>query len=1097
MSTTKYRVNWKFLGVVVAGLAAVAVGTHLRYRQQVGSQAGVLVHLAGAAEAEGELGKAVGYLRRYLVYAPDDTDTRARFGLLLGRLARTSREPLRLQSYMVLDEVLRRDPTRDDVRRRAAELALVLGPKLLPDAERHLKALTDSPKQADGELWALYANYHLLRNEWKLAADKLKTATDRKPDLYAAYVRRALVRREHLHEGEDADKQDIENGLLGPTANRNAAPAHLAAAAYWHATGREERRAAAVERASRLAPDDLDVLLAVADLAQDRGKAAARQPGPKTREAVEAEWAKARTALQRGIDRYAGSVGDLTAEAVADLDDAGRLRRAQVGELFQRLTRVEVRSGDLAAADRTAERAAKLLPESAALQLTLADVRIRRGQFDQATVLLDKVEKTKALALAVKFHRGRILAGKKEWLAAARTLEEVMSENGLAEEFVTTGSLLLGTCYERLGELDRRHAAYNRAVAATDPSDPLWATVNERLASTLVEMGQGGEAIKVYERLAERVPDANVQLGRLLLAEVLRKPRDKRDWARVEQVIQAAPEGPVTAVLRADLQVSQGKLPTARETLLAATRTYADAAPAWIALALLEHKDNKPDRAREVLETARGKFGPTVEIQLTEARILTFPTTPQTAAGLTRLADGAARLSNRDARRLLKGLSELATAAGDADLASRFLERLTALAPGDLPAHLASFDDALRRKDDAAAQALLKHIQDIDAPGGTTALAARAVYLIWKAQNGDRSRLAEAEELLSTVRRQRPWWTRAILGQALLADLKGDAAAAAAKYREAVDAGERRPDVIERLLELYADRQQYREAEEVLDKLRDGPGTLAGNDLLVSELSARAGNLKRALEAAERAVSATESDPRKLLWLSQLRRVAKESAERVEQPIRRAVQVAGDRPGPWVALVQYLVATDRKPEAEKQLKEAERRLGGKHAFAVAQCYEAVGNFDRARSLYASALKESPSDVATLRGAAAFYLRANDTDTVKQLCQKMLAVRDLSAEDRLFAVRLLGVIVSVGGDYQAARKTLESVGILEHGVPTRLTGQETVAQLQTRAVVLAVQTDPRLRREALDAFERIEARQPLAPDDQFLYARLLASVGEWP
>ncbi|HET6575738.1 MAG TPA: tetratricopeptide repeat protein, partial [Fimbriiglobus sp.] len=47
------------------------------------------------------------------------------------------------------------------------------------------------------------------------------------------------------------------------------------------------------------------------------------------------------------------------------------------------------------------------------------------------------------------------------------------------------------------------------------------------------------------------------------------------------------------------------------------------------------------------------------------------------------------------------------------------------------------------------------------------------------------------------------------------------------------------------------------------------------------------------------------------------------------------------------------------------------------------------------------------------------------------------------------------------------------------------------------VVLAVQTDPRLRREALDAFERIEARQPLAPDDQFLYARLLASVGEWP
>jgi exonuclease III len=67
MSTPKYRVNWKFLGVVVVVVAAVAVGTHLRYRQQVGSQAGVLIHLADAAEAEGELGKAVSYLRRYLV----------------------------------------------------------------------------------------------------------------------------------------------------------------------------------------------------------------------------------------------------------------------------------------------------------------------------------------------------------------------------------------------------------------------------------------------------------------------------------------------------------------------------------------------------------------------------------------------------------------------------------------------------------------------------------------------------------------------------------------------------------------------------------------------------------------------------------------------------------------------------------------------------------------------------------------------------------------------------------------------------------------------------------------------------------------------
>ena len=89
MRTAKYRVNWKFLGVVVVGLAAVAIGTHLRYRQQVGSQAGLLMRLADTAEAQGELGMAVSYLRRYLAFAPADTDARARFGLLMNRQARS------------------------------------------------------------------------------------------------------------------------------------------------------------------------------------------------------------------------------------------------------------------------------------------------------------------------------------------------------------------------------------------------------------------------------------------------------------------------------------------------------------------------------------------------------------------------------------------------------------------------------------------------------------------------------------------------------------------------------------------------------------------------------------------------------------------------------------------------------------------------------------------------------------------------------------------------------------------------------------------------------------------------------------------------
>jgi hypothetical protein len=319
MSKLKYRVNWKFLIGVILVAGAVVAGTHFAYTRQFGKQAGVLRELADAAEARGEPAKCADYLRRYLRFKPRDYDTKARFGILLSRLAQTGNG--RLQAYFVLDSVLRNaDPDQkdhrwDDTRRRAAEVALSLGTDLANDVERHLKALIEH-RPSDGELESLYADLHLMQAQFPDAAKSLERATTKQPDLYAAYVRRALLLRERLNQPEEADR--VVEEMLKHGENGKSARAHLAAAAYWDAADHQDRRAAEVAAARKLAPDDLEVLLVASELAGNQSEEAAQRGDAATAKTKQDE---ARAALQKGVELHAKSVEGVKLEATAGLDE--------------------------------------------------------------------------------------------------------------------------------------------------------------------------------------------------------------------------------------------------------------------------------------------------------------------------------------------------------------------------------------------------------------------------------------------------------------------------------------------------------------------------------------------------------------------------------------------------------------------------------------------------------------------------------------------------------------------------------------------------------------------------------------------------------
>src|SRR5690242_5664268 len=86
------RLDFKFLACLLAAVAVAAVGVHFLHAFQVHRNAHSLLQQADRAGEQGNPEKAAEYLRRYLVYAPGDTDARAKYGLTLAKAAKSAAE---------------------------------------------------------------------------------------------------------------------------------------------------------------------------------------------------------------------------------------------------------------------------------------------------------------------------------------------------------------------------------------------------------------------------------------------------------------------------------------------------------------------------------------------------------------------------------------------------------------------------------------------------------------------------------------------------------------------------------------------------------------------------------------------------------------------------------------------------------------------------------------------------------------------------------------------------------------------------------------------------------------------------------------------
>jgi len=1094
------------------------LAVHFLHGFQVRRNARSLLSQANRTEQAGDFHKTADYLKRYLELAPQDQDVRARYALLLADQKKMAKSPLALaRSFAPLEDALRHNPERHDLRRRIIEVAMEL--KWYGDAAQHLdRLLLVFPR--DATLEVLRGRCYEASGEFKKARKGYSEAIAHAPREIENYARLAYLLRQHTREAMGRESNFAQAIQLADSkidemvkVNDRSYQARLLRAHYTKdfigftdpgpALKAVEQD---VRKAQELAPDAADVLLAVADLARDNK-----------------DLKEARASLARGIQRYP--------------DD---------WRMYRSLARLEIAHQQMDAALHCLRQGLQRLPRQVDLLWNLGFLLIETNHKDEADGVIARLRDEKFPDTDLDYLRARGLFLKEEWLSVIRLLERVypllmdrnnQNKDWFALNLAQDASLLLGSCYEQLGDAERAASAYRRVLSR----DPRSAVARQGIARMEWVMGRLDTAADEYRRLLKDLPspprEALVELAHVLIIRNLQRSpaeRAKLDniWAEADQRLKEAeklvPVPVEVPLLRAEIVFAiaetldaQGHQDKKREQFIKAhdalVKFHADEstrpAEIWVVLAnLKEQREGNAKVALDLLNEAEKYLGDHVELRLAKARYWVRLKGKGGLAGLAPLSRDMEKYNPEERRRLIRGLAKACQQLGDYGQAAALWQKLAAERSNDLASRLSLFDlalhdfvTALNQQGPPSAEALRRHdqrmsrfigeIRRIEGDEGTLWRYCRACQIVLETKQGAKTNLKEATELLDKSASQRSGWARVPVCQAQVSELLENYDSAIAKYQQAVLLGERDPAVIRRGVELLSARQRYSEADQLLLRLGDQPGAFAGLERVAAEVALRKHDIIQALELAQKAVSADSRDFRDQLWLGQIQWAA---GYPEEAPFRRAVALADAEPAAWVGYVQYLARTGERQKALEKTLEAERKLPkDKAPLALAQCYAVLGKHDRAMALYKAALTARPKDLDVLRSVSLYFLNRNQAGKALPYLERIIALKTKNRVQSAWARRVLGMALAAGGDFQQKQRALAVMGLLEGFDPSEASHDEGVEEDRTRAAILASRPGLRERQQAIQILERMRRQQTASASDLFLLAQLYEAVGDWP
>ena len=692
----------------------------------------------------------------------------------------------------------------------------------------------------------------------------------------------------------------------------------------------------------------------------------------------------------------------------------------------------------------------------------------------------------------VRFLQAKVQFQRQRWTEAIAELEKARAVLGADPQLMLRTDLMLAECHGRLGNDDQRLDALRHAAEASHGAE----SARFEAAGMLARSGQFEQAISMLSPLAlsGHNPEWQLELVRLLLQKTIRQPRDRRDWADVEQHLRAAEKampqaGETVVLLRLDVLAAEDRLDEARAFLTQALAREPRNLQYRLAMARLAGRQARHDEALLIIDLAEKDLGPSTRIALARLDCWGQRGDAAARAALEKLASARQQVPPGDRPVWLDRLGSVAIRLGRPDLARQYWHELADLQKENMNVRLGLFDLALAAGDRGEADRLVEELRKIEGQVGTNWRFARAAWLIDQARRGYSEGLEEARGLVSDIARSKPsWWVGPTLNGEL-AELDGSIDQAIEYYLKALELGNMQPSVARRLVMLLAQRGRGAEVDRVTQVLRDQGAALAEATLVQALDAIRNRDFDRGLTLARQVFPESSLNAADHLGLGRVYLAAGRSSEAGKE-FRRTVELGQGMPEAWLAYVEYLARAKQFEQARAAIDAARKALPPDRAtLTLAQCSLAIGDAGGAEALIKRAMddKGMADDVAALRVAATVSLRLNHFDAARLYLDRLAGLPAASAGDKAWANRTRATFL-LTRNRPADRD--QALALIDRNLAD---APESLEDLSLKASIVALR--PAGQGEAIAILQRLAGSNRLGDEKRFLLAQLYLGRGE--
>ena len=1027
--------------------------------------------------------------RLYISYRQNDAAAWAGWGLIEADLA-IADKPRKRREHLgdavgLMEQSLQRPQEGldeagrqrlDEVRRWLVNTYMLMSN--FQTAQQHLEfLLKEHPEEA--QLKQLQAECQIGLQQYDQAVAILKELIAADPTQVKAYFRLATVLNSRLNNTREAEAM-IEAAVA---ANPDSFEVYLERARHFHRT--EKLDAAKEDILKALSypegADDQRVIVAAAEIAM-----------------ASKDYEMAREQLLRGVQLHP------TSEVI-----------------YQDLYFLSVAENDRDAAIQWLEKGMEEIRQSPTLRTYHADQMLQTGNLEKVRENIKRLREMPIVRSGyLAYLEGRLAMQERNWIEARNKLEE--ARRTMPEGMLPQIDMSLAHCHLQLGQTGDALREYEKLIAA----HPTMIEPHVRRAEILYGMKRWDESYREYkgvvsslglEEFVKRFGD----WGRLL--DLADRMNDLQLKEEIAAYVSSGDAGELTAMLaRAQALLGQRRNDEARELLETYLAANAEQPRVWLVLANLAARTGTTEDALAVLDRAEKAMSPTATTRMARVEYVSLLPMEQAKPQLETLAQQAEQLDPAERERVYGALASAFLRIGEMDRAIGLWKTLVEARPSDPKLLLTLFDVELARGNQEQVQAAIDRIRANLGSGSEYTHFAEAARLISQIEKkpgdekplsqNDVNRLNEASRLVQLAKRERPHWHDATRLEATIAGMRGDMDKAIERYLEAVNQGERSPRVLQRLVALLYAADRKDEIDEIIDLLRDTPGSEAlveGWESLVSGGL----NYSKIIEKLSAEVQANPSDVNKQFQLAQMQVLAQEF-EAAETTLRKVIELNdGTVDLAWSALVQVLVNTKRMDDAKAVTAEAKLKLPPERAAKVlSRCYEMLGDHEQAEQTYVAAWRNDPADLGALRSLATYYLRMaqqdqrNAAEHLKKAdphLNELIAKGDGAADEhvehvrwarRAMADRLAGTIsmlTPAERSYGGFKRALELLD-----ANTAQGEEPLVVDRLMKATVMAMRSEKAFRRDAVAQFEAIKRQQELRPAELFTLANLYERIGQW-